>query len=466
MMRYRPISVGRTGKGALTIGIGPTADPAVLENLRRQVLLQPGDLIARHNLAVELRKAGDPLAALEQIEQARVRGLDAPETHFMHGNILGDLGRFEEAVEAYRVSLARNPRFLDGHVVLASLLPQLGRPEAALDSFRSALDNAGDYGPLWVQALATAKANGEFAQLLEWSEAAEARWGTDTLISTYRAIALSGLGRDGEALQVLEVARAADPGDVSVEASRAHVLMRLGEYERAAEAALFAVQRAPQLQSAWALLGTSWRLLGDPREDWLCDYDRLVMQVEVDPPGDLQSVLERRHILNAAPPDQSVRGGTQTHGNLFETPDPVILATARALQEGIENALRELPADAQHPFLSRNTRRVDFPTSWSVRLSHSGRHISHIHPQGWMSSVYYVELPQSVGKGEPEGALTFGVPDAALGLDLPPRRTVQPKVGKLVLFPSYFWHGTNAFQDEGVRMTIAFDMVPTATDGR
>ena len=63
-----------------------------------------------------------------------------------------------------------------------------------------------------------------------------------------------------------------------------------------------------------------------------------------------------------------------------------------------------------------------------------------------MSSALYVSLPPEVGQGE-AGALAFGVPDKALGLDLPPQRIEQPKVGRLVLFPSYLWHGTLPFEN-------------------
>jgi len=43
-----------------------------------------------------------------------------------------------------------------------------------------------------------------------------------------------------------------------------------------------------------------------------------------------------------------------------------------------------------------------------------------------------------------------------------PGRTVKPAVGKLVLFPSYFWHGTVPFASDTNRLTIAFDITPGA----
>jgi hypothetical protein len=37
---------------------------------------------------------------------------------------------------------------------------------------------------------------------------------------------------------------------------------------------------------------------------------------------------------------------------------------------------------------------------------------------------------------------------------------VRPTVGMLVLFPSYFWHGTVPFTGSRARLTVAFDIVP------
>jgi Putative 2OG-Fe(II) oxygenase len=38
--------------------------------------------------------------------------------------------------------------------------------------------------------------------------------------------------------------------------------------------------------------------------------------------------------------------------------------------------------------------------------------------------------------------------------------SVRPAVAMLVLFPSYFWHGTLPFHSNQARLTVAFDAVP------
>jgi len=100
---------------------------------------------------------------------------------------------------------------------------------------------------------------------------------------------------------------------------------------------------------------------------------------------------------------------------------------------------------------------VRFSGSWSVRLRGGGKHSNHVHPQGWISSALYIALPARTG-GE-QGWFTIGDPDERLGLTIGASQTIEPMPGRLVLFPSYLWHGTIPFS-EGERLTIAFDVRP------
>ena len=158
--------------------------------------------------------------------------------------------------------------------------------------------------------------------------------------------------------------------------------------------------------------------------------------------------------------DQLVRGGTQTDGPLLCRIDPEIRTMRAAIVAAVERHVSKLPApDPEHPLLapSRN-RRIRFSGSWSVRLRGGGRHSNHVHPQGWISSALYVALPKRKdGEASDAGWLTLGEPQAELGVDLPPRAKIEPKLGRLVLFPSWMWHGTRPFA-EGERLTVAFDV--------
>jgi tetratricopeptide (TPR) repeat protein len=420
------------------------------------------DPITLHNHALDLRRLGRPVEALAELEKALKLGLRAPESAVARAHILGDLGRHDEAVEQYREVLTRHPELIPAHEGLAKLLPQIGRSGEALDSYREALARAPRNGLLWVSAMGMAQAIGAHEQLVSWARRARATFGADTMISVYEATGVAALGAEAAARDLLVAAIREDPGYAPAYGALAYILLKLHDPGRAAEMALEAVRRNLDDQSSWALLGTAWRLLGDPREHWLCDYDRLVMPIDLPDLdlADLAEILTTLHVAGFQPAEQSLRGGTQTRDNLFDRSDPAIQGLASAMRRCVEARLETLPRDPNHPFLRRNSGSIAFAGSWSVRLRDAGFHINHVHPSGWLSSACYISLPPEAEGSQSEGALTFGSPDAALGLDLPPSRIVVPAPGRLVVFPSYFWHGTQPFASASPRLTVAFDAVP------
>jgi hypothetical protein len=57
------------------------------------------------------------------------------------------------------------------------------------------------------------------------------------------------------------------------------------------------------------------------------------------------------------------------------------------------------------------------------------------------------------------GWIKFGEPRYPVP-GLTPERFIEPCPGRLVLFPSYMWHGTVPITGGEPRLTIAFDVVP------
>lgn len=442
-------------------------DAAELKRLQQHLMTNAHDRVSWHNLGVEWRRFGKHEAALSALDEALRRGIPAPETLAIRAHVLADLNRFDEAVAQYRAAVRAHPALIDAHETLFRLLPQLGRGGEALDSYRTALQASPETGALWVSALGAAKSLSAHDQLLEWARAAEMRFGSDTMITTFVANALSALDRDDQAIDEATRAVAAEPDYAPAQTTLAHIALKAGDLQRAETAALASVKINPFDQSPWALLTAIWRLMEDPREAWLADYDKLVMPVMLEG-VDLaaaREALTSLHVTRAHPADQSLRGGTQTRGNLFDRSEPAIRALRAAVERAMAGALTGMEPDDHHPFYGRLTGRMRFQGSWSVRLASEGFHISHIHPQGWLSSACYIDLPPEVGGDSDAGALAFGVPDAALKLDLAPRRVVRPQGGMLVLFPSYFWHGTMPFESASHRLTLAFDAAPLDASG-
>ena len=167
------------------------------------------------------------------------------------------------------------------------------------------------------------------------------------------------------------------------------------------------------------------------------------------------------HVDGRAPVDQTLRGGTQTEGNLLARREPEIARLRAVLNDAVAHYIAQLPPpDPAHPLLRRPREGFGFAGSWSVRLQGAGFHVNHVHTTGWISSACYLAVPDSLGDGpgDTAGWLAFGAPPAELGLRVEPFHRIAPRPGRLVLFPSTVWHGTEPFA-AGERLTVAFDVI-------
>jgi tetratricopeptide (TPR) repeat protein len=284
-------------------------------------------------------------------------------------------------------------------------------------------------------------------------------------------------GRYEESVKLLEGLVKSDPNAVYNHRDAAIALLRMGEPREAVRYLEEAHDRAPSDQLILAHLALALREMGDSRFDGLVDLEKFIGVYELEPPRGFDDVasfnralsedLLRLHTRHVEPFNQTLRGGTQTPGYLFERPTRALDGIHERIREAVADYVRRLGQDPGHPMLSRNSGTFDLATAWSCRLRSSGFHTNHVHPKGWISSAYYAALPDAVieGTGQ-EGWIKFGESNLGLGARDRPGRSVRPTVGKLVLFPSYFWHGTVPFTSNENRLTIAFDVVPELVEHR
>ncbi|MEM9599520.1 MAG: tetratricopeptide repeat protein [Pseudomonadota bacterium] len=259
-----------------------------------------------------------------------------------------------------------------------------------------------------------------------------------------------------------------DPGHHAVMQRLCHAALGTGHYDLAQQVADLGLQSQPNNQSYYAIKATAGRAKGQNYRYYF-DYERFVRPFDLDPPKgwsnmadfnrDLKDALDTLHGFEAAPLDQTLRQGTQTAPNLTFIDHPAIRGFFEAIDPAIREYLDQIGYDPHHALLRRNSGGYHVRTAWSVRLGGGGFHVNHIHPEGWISSAYYVDVPEGEGK---EGWIKFGEPSAPLNtaLDQGPEYDLQPKAGRLVLFPSYLWHGTYPIKDGKTRMTLPIDILP------
>jgi len=430
----------------------------------------PKALAAIHNnLAILLSSQNRHTEALESLEQTQALAPELPDLDQRRIDRLYQLGRYEECLVLYRKLLDRNPADVQLHKAYNSLLHRLGR----LDEFLASYDRAPQ-----TREILLAKAR--FLSIQRRSDEVEAIYNTLLARDPLDSAALSGWadnlmaqGRNQEALAIFEsvlTRPGATPGIFSAAASAA---LLTGDPQKAEFLCQSGLRLAPFDQTCLALLGTSWRLQDDEQDEKLNGYDSLIQLFDLDPPqgfsdmadfnAELNAYLDRLHPQTREYISQSLRGGTQTPAQLFGAGHDLVQRLQVRISEAVGRYIGGLKQDADHPFLSRRGRDFRYVGSWSSRLRDRGFHVNHVHPTGWISSSYYVGVPEAVkDEGARQGWIKFGELPFDMALTNPIRRAVQPVPGRLVLFPSYMWHGTIPFHDAQPRTTIAFDVVPVA----
>lgn len=373
---------------------------------------------------------------------------------------LFESGEADRAIGLIGALLEAHPGWVDGHVVLAQLLSQTGSVVAFEQFLSDTVRLAGDDLALAISCLRQLSEAGRHHAVMALIPEMRRRAGDHLFFSLMEAISASETGDLARADALF--AQAESEGGLL---SLPHVrhLIRKGDSSRAATLAEAFVHAHPRHQGGWGLLATAWRLTGDSRHSWLVERPGMVRAVDLDIPAEAMTALAARlralHVARFHPFDQSLRGGTQTAGRLFAHEDAEIRMVRAAFRAAVRDHLDALPPiDPGHPLLGQDRARFHFSDSWSVRLVDGGYHVSHFHPQGTLSSAFYVTYPQDARQTGHAGWLTIGEPPECLGTGLPPLEMVEPRVGRLVLFPSFLWHGTRPFP-KGERMTIAFDTV-------
>ena len=421
----------------------------------------------------------DPADALSAVAHAEVRyqsGLPAAslaqsQVELAPGNLaaigccasaLSAEGQGRAAENLLVSALARQPDWIEGQKLLASLRYIGGDESEFARGYAAAVRLLPGHLPLrmaWFRSVAQAR-KWEAAERI--IDDAERDFGAQSAFTIARLFIASESGDNARAA-TLFAATQDSPDEVRALAWVRHCLR--GGDPAAAESTALRLTRTASARLAWPYLSLIWRLTGDARADWLDGSPPHARAFDLAfEPGELEqlaALLRGLHTARSPYLEQSVRGGTQTDRSLFFRHEPIIAALKSRVLAAAREYIAALPAfEAGHPLLGTPRGRLLFAGSWSVQLRGEGFHVSHTHPKGWISSALYVALPDDAASGPPPaGWLEFGTPPPELGLTLPPYLQIEPKPGRLVLFPSTMWHATVPFR-AGERLTVAFDIAP------
>jgi uncharacterized protein (TIGR02466 family) len=280
------------------------------------------------------------------------------------------------------------------------------------------------------------------------------------------ASTLARLGREDEAIEAGIQALTQAPDDSGTLRLLAAALLDRGEAERLWT--LCVDLRSRGAKGGWlpAVMATTAAMLGRA-DDYakLMDRSRWFHAAPLPVPDGFNRVLAAEILAHeSARPFRP----TATHGagtridDLQHKTNP----NARRLHDFLRAAVEAYAVDrrifATDPMIAQRPAAVTVE-SWSLATHDDGHTDWHIHPEGWISGVYYVQMPElgpggNHRPGEIEfGPFPFGLYSDALAAH---RWHLMPEPGLLLLFPSHYAHRSWPTGLAAPRISIAFDVRP------
>ena len=463
-----PIYLVELGNTYLQMGSLPDAAAA----FRKAIALDPSLAEAQFNLATVLSALGDTAGAIDGYRQAVVQRPDFFEAHFNLGDTLGGLGRLEEAADSYRRAVEINPQVASAHNNLGTILIEMGDFDGAVAALERAAALAPDAGDV-LSNLGTAL---KHAERLDEAAAAQRR-AAELSPGSGKAcfnlgLTLTQAGRLEEAEPVLRKALDLQPDLVRIYPALGGMLMAAGRAEEALEICDRFLAKDPAQRTVLAFKALLLTEMGRDRQALhLADYERLILPVDIKAPDGYEDLAAFNaalldHVLThpslvVSPTSHATVNGRHT-GNLLVEPKGPFADFEKILWQAASRYREGNPQDLDHPYLADPPELTGLAV-WSVVMDREGHQVPHIHPSGWLSGVYYAELPSVIEQDTEarEGWIEFGMPPPEIPMSKTPHvKIFKPKLGRLFLFPSYYYHRTVPYRTQERRVSIAFDFLP------
>lgn len=285
-----------------------------------------------------------------------------------------------------------------------------------------------------------------------------------------KILALYALDRIDEARTAATQALDENPSDSTVLDAFANDCLTRGTAEalatvcrRAIDSGVGSTIHLAHLSAALSLTGRT----SDVRR--LIDPERLCRRIELDSEQvdneELAQAILTHPALAPSPEIRPTHGRNLRLEGLASVEHPAIRNLLAVVRRQVDEYLAER-FTMPHPLIARRPQTA-WLQGWALVLSEDGHEETHIHPQGWLTVVYYARVPTSESEGAerdspPPGSLVFGPWPPSIGEALPdfPRWSVEPQEGTLLIFPSFFGHGTIPTGLSESRICVALDVFP------
>ena len=391
----------------------------------------------------------------------------------LYGILASQRGDAKNAVKRLRRAVANDGDTLDYRINLGIVLESANDFVAAYDCYAAALERAPRNGDILSRLAEAAKESNryeEFANALVALCAANPDYPDAHFLL---GLTMNMLHRFEEAVEALRRATALAPELIQAHGNLASALMDLGRPAEALEACEAGLLRNPSDSYALATKAIALAETGDRAQlKRLIDFESLLEVRTLPPPAGyvdieafndaLEEAVLAHSSLRLDPNHRSCHFADQTDDIFLEAAEP-FAALERMIRIAATEYCSKLSPGAEQTFLANPAPKTEL-VGWATVMRAQGHQSAHIHPTSWLSGVYYPRVPGLVkhGDNEHKGWIEFGRPPEHYPVTKEPEITfVEPVEGKLVLFPSYLYHRTVPYEDDALRISIAFDFDPT-----
>lgn len=471
---------------------------------------KPRDPEIRMNLGNVLAGLGDADAALAAYDEAHALARGYAEPAFNAGVLLAGLDRHTEAAARFAAALARDPDHTSAIIAFAETKRRMGDLNGARDELAALVARRADDAVACTNLAAVLSGLGDRPGALAMAEKAAAADPGLAEAQYNLGVALMAMDRAEDAIVRFRQALSLQPENAAAALNLGEAYLRTGARDKARDAFVRALEidpvfakaavnladmsledgkpgdavtaidvylnRVPGQPSALAFKALALRDLGDIASAKAIDDDRFIVARDLQAPDGFDGIAGfnealARHVsehpsLTTAPEAHATRDG-QHSGELLVAPMGPMAPFADAVREAFHAYRRRFAGEPSHPFLDRCPADVRLSV-WGVVMHEGGHQVPHIHPSAWLSGVYYVEVPNTVRDDDRAhaGWIEFGRAPKDIHVRAEPSVHVfRPIAGRMLLFPSHFYHRTVPLPSGGRRISIAFDVMP-AMPGR
>ena len=426
-----------------------------------------------------LYRAGQPKQALEGCRRLLAEAGPQLEILAIAGKLALELGELEEAAALYAAAREARPDAAEFPYNLGVALMRLGRTGEAVDAYRRAAALRPDLVPVQNNLGIALQALGCWEEAIQAYRSALARAPDAAELHRNLGIALEAIGRRSEAIASYRRGLAIKPDWPALYRNLVPALLEEGDARAALSLCDAWLRLQPGQLEAIGLKAVALEEVGDRAgARHLVDLHRFLRVVPFDtpPPGfaSMQAfnaaltadILAHPTLAAPATSDPHYNGpGFRTTEEMFGPKSGAWAAFETMVRREIDDYLStQARPDPSHPYLAHPPKAWR-PSAVGTVLERLAALAPHVHYDGYVSGVYYSQLPDVIAQSAEErlGWLEVGRLQQRFNrVGKPEIRAIQPREGLMILFPSYFFHNTRPFPEGQVRVSIALDAIPVS----